>query len=153
MRGLHRCPHQLLLVSPPPRSAPACRQSATASSRGLRSSLAVFSAPGARVAAAAREQKWGHVEGDEDGGEEGLGEALHRTRELVECAMFAAVAGLAYFLSNSLAIENYFSCFFPLPIVISSLRWGLEASRKTVVSPIKSLRFFVLFCQTYTAVP
>ncbi|XP_008658231.1 uncharacterized isoform X1 [Zea mays] len=136
MRGLHRCPHQLLLVSPPPRSAPACRQSATASSRGLRSSLAVFSAPGARVAAAAREQKWGHVEGDEDGGEEGLGEALHRTRELVECAMFAAVAGLAYFLSNSLAIENYFSCFFPLPIVISSLRWGLEASRKTVVATV-----------------
>lgn len=136
MRGLHRCPHQLLLVSPPPRSAPACRQSATALSRGLRSSLAVFSAPGARVAAAAREQKWGHVEGDEDGGEEGLGEALHRTRELVECAMFAAVAGLAYFLSNSLAIENYFSCFFPLPIVISSLRWGLEASRKTVVATV-----------------
>lgn len=76
------------------------------------------------------------MEGDEDGGEEGLGEALHRTRELVECAMFAAVAGLAYFLSNSLAIENYFSCFFPLPIVISSLRWGLEASRKTVVATV-----------------
>uniref|UniRef100_A0A453NEA3 Uncharacterized protein n=1 Tax=Aegilops tauschii subsp. strangulata TaxID=200361 RepID=A0A453NEA3_AEGTS len=33
---------------------------------------------------------------------------------------------------NSLAIENYFSCFFPLPIVISSLRWGLEAGRKTM---------------------
>ncbi|KAF0923300.1 hypothetical protein E2562_005261 [Oryza meyeriana var. granulata] len=50
--------------------------------------------------------------------------------------MFASVAGLAYFLSNSLAIENYFSCFFPLPIVISSLRWGLEAGRKTVVATV-----------------
>lgn len=120
MRGLHRCPHQLLLVSPPPRSAPACRQSATASSRGLRSSLAVFSAPGARVAAAAREQKWGHVEGDEYGGEEGLGEALHRTRELVECAMFAAVAGLAYFLSNSLAIEVALLPFLHSPLRASS---------------------------------
>uniref|UniRef100_R7W544 Uncharacterized protein n=1 Tax=Aegilops tauschii TaxID=37682 RepID=R7W544_AEGTA len=50
--------------------------------------------------------------------------------------MFASVAGLAYFLSNSLAIENYFSCFFPLPIVISSLRWGLEAGRKTMVATV-----------------
>ncbi|KAL5648167.1 hypothetical protein ACJX0J_042522, partial [Zea mays] len=33
-------------------------------------------------------------------------------------------------------IQNYFSCFFPLPIVISSLRWGLEASRKTVVATV-----------------
>ncbi|CAD6340561.1 unnamed protein product [Miscanthus lutarioriparius] len=139
---LHRCP-QLLLVLPPPRPAAVCRQSATASSRGLRSPLAVFSVPVARapgpprLAAAAREEQWGHVAaGDDDGGEADLGEALARTRELVECAMFAAIAGLAYFLSNSLAIENYFSCFFPLPILISSLRWGLEAGRKTVVATV-----------------
>ncbi|XP_047076917.1 uncharacterized protein LOC124687127 [Lolium rigidum] len=68
--------------------------------------------------------------------EEDLGEALAKTRQLVECAMFASVAGLAYFLSNSLAIENYFSCFFPLPIVISSLRWGLAAGRKTMVATV-----------------
>ncbi|KAL5723432.1 hypothetical protein ACHQM5_006835 [Ranunculus cassubicifolius] len=48
--------------------------------------------------------------------------------------MFAAIAGLAYFLSNSLAIENYFGCFFALPIVISSMRWGLSAGRKTMVA-------------------
>jgi hypothetical protein len=42
---------------------------------------------------------------DEDEAEEDLGEALAKTRQLVECAMFASVAGLAYFLSNSLTIE------------------------------------------------
>jgi hypothetical protein len=63
---------------------------------------------------------------------------------------YASKANLFFYF---MLMQNYFSCFFPLPIVISSLRWGLEASRKTVVSPIKSLRFFVLFCQTYTAVP
>ncbi|KAM0924158.1 hypothetical protein ACQ4PT_005127 [Festuca glaucescens] len=73
---------------------------------------------------------------DEDEEEEDLGKALAKTRQLVECAMFASVAGLAYFLSNSLAIENYFSCFFPLPIVISSLRWGLAAGRKTMVATV-----------------
>ncbi|KAJ8760533.1 hypothetical protein K2173_015200 [Erythroxylum novogranatense] len=55
------------------------------------------------------------------------------TLRLVECSMFAAVTGLLYFLSNSLSIENYFGCFFPLPIVISSLRWGVAAGRKTMV--------------------
>ncbi|KAM3189252.1 hypothetical protein ACQJBY_067891 [Aegilops geniculata] len=73
---------------------------------------------------------------DEDEEDADLDNALTKTRRLVECAMFASVAGLAYFLSNSLAIENYFSCFFPLPIVISSLRWGLEAGRKTMVATV-----------------
>jgi hypothetical protein len=54
------------------------------------------------------QQQWGHAGNDD--GKEDLVEALHRTRQLVECAMFAAVAGLAYFLSNSLAIEV---CFLP----------------------------------------
>ncbi|XP_073002577.1 uncharacterized protein [Typha latifolia] len=68
----------------------------------------------------------------DDLGEEG--EVFKETLKLVECAMFASVAGLAYFLSNSLAIENYFGCFFALPIVISSMRWGLAAGRKTMVA-------------------
>jgi hypothetical protein len=54
---------------------------------------------------------------------------------------YASKANLFFYF---MLMQNYFSCFFPLPIVISSLRWGLEASRKTVVSPIKSLAF--LFC-------
>jgi hypothetical protein len=47
-------------------------------------------------------------------------------------------------------MQNYFSCFFPLPIVISSLRWGLEAGRKTVVSPIKLFTFFFLLPNLYS---
>ncbi|KAG1326657.1 hypothetical protein COCNU_01G005910 [Cocos nucifera] len=62
------------------------------------------------------------------------GEVFRKTLRLVECAMLASVSGLAYFLSNSLAIENYFGCFFSLPIVISSIRWGLAAGRKTMVA-------------------
>ncbi|KAK9277763.1 hypothetical protein L1049_007310 [Liquidambar formosana] len=62
------------------------------------------------------------------------GAVYQKTLRLVECSMFAAVSGLAYFLSNSLAIENYFGCFFALPIVISSMRWGVAAGRKTMVA-------------------
>ncbi|XP_027361506.1 uncharacterized protein LOC113869400 [Abrus precatorius] len=62
------------------------------------------------------------------------GAVYQKTLQLVECSMLAALTGLVYFLSNSLAIENYFSCFFSLPIVISSMRWGVEAGRKTLVA-------------------
>ncbi|XVE74461.1 hypothetical protein DITRI_Ditri12bG0018800 [Diplodiscus trichospermus] len=65
-----------------------------------------------------------------------------RTLRLVECSMFAAVTGLVYFLSNSLAIENYFGCFFSLPIVISSIRWGVACGRKQLVATVMLL--FVL---------
>uniref|UniRef100_A0A7C8YY44 DUF2232 domain-containing protein n=1 Tax=Opuntia streptacantha TaxID=393608 RepID=A0A7C8YY44_OPUST len=76
------------------------------------------------------------------------------TLRLVECSMFAAVAGLAYLLSNSLAIENYFGCFFALPIVVSSMRWGVAAGRKTMVAtailllvlsgPVKALTYVLM---------
>ncbi|XP_027151083.1 uncharacterized protein LOC113751316 isoform X2 [Coffea eugenioides] len=61
------------------------------------------------------------------------GEVYQKTLRLVECAMFSAVSGLTYLLSNSLAIENYFGCFFALPIVLSSMRWGVSAARKTML--------------------
>ncbi|KAL9226019.1 hypothetical protein vseg_001875 [Gypsophila vaccaria] len=64
------------------------------------------------------------------------------TLRLVECSMFASVSGLTYLLSNSLAIENYFGCFFALPIVITSMRWGVAAGRKTMVATVVLL--FVL---------
>ncbi|GJM91055.1 hypothetical protein PR202_ga07390 [Eleusine coracana subsp. coracana] len=134
MLRLYRCPR----VYPPPPLSAVCRQSAASSPTPNRS----FPPAGIRAQnpprrtavtqAVSEELERGQVDDADDG--EDLGEALERTRQLVECAMFAAVAGLAYFLSNSLAIENYFSCFFPLPIVISSLRWGLEAGRKTLVA-------------------
>ncbi|CAO2828443.1 unnamed protein product [Amaranthus hypochondriacus] len=77
-----------------------------------------------------------------------------KTLRLVECSMFAAVAGLTYLLSNSLAIENYFGCFFALPIVITSMRWGVAAGRKTMVAtamlllvlsgPVKALTYVLM---------
>ncbi|KAH9772092.1 Membrane protein [Citrus sinensis] len=81
------------------------------------------------------------------------GDVYLNTLRLVECSMFAAVTGLVYFLSNSLSIENYFGCFFSLPIVISSMRWGVAAGRKTMVAtamlllvlsgPVKALAYLL----------
>ncbi|XP_062111246.1 uncharacterized protein LOC133822821 isoform X1 [Humulus lupulus] len=81
------------------------------------------------------------------------GMVYQKTLALVECSMFAALTGLVYFLSNSLAIENYFGCFFSLPIVISSMRWGIPAGRKTMVAttmlllvlsgPVKALTYLL----------
>jgi hypothetical protein len=51
--------------------------------------------------------------------------------------MFDTIGWIVNLLLVFTLLQNYFSCFFPLPIVISSLRWGLEAGRKTVVSPIE----------------
>ncbi|KAJ4879761.1 Uncharacterized protein Rs2_36815 [Raphanus sativus] len=93
---------------------------------------------------------------EDDGKREESGDELvyQKTLRLVECAMFAAVTGLVYFLSNSLAIENYFGCFFALPIVISSLRWNIAGGRKTMVAtvmllfilsgPVKALTYFLM---------
>ncbi|PHU02175.1 hypothetical protein BC332_27426 [Capsicum chinense] len=82
------------------------------------------------------------------------GVVYKKTLRLVEGAMFAAVSGLAYLLSNSLAIENYFGCFFALPIVVSSMRWGIAAGRKTMVAtvillfvlsgPVKALNYMLM---------
>ncbi|XP_044488122.1 uncharacterized protein LOC123212936 isoform X3 [Mangifera indica] len=81
------------------------------------------------------------------------GVVYQKTLRLVECSMFAAVTGLVYFLSNSLSIENYFGCFFSLPIVITSMRWGVAAGRKTMVAtamlllvlsgPVKALAYLL----------
>ncbi|KAL2649980.1 hypothetical protein R1flu_018108 [Riccia fluitans] len=64
----------------------------------------------------------------------GDGSELQNTLRLVECAMLAATAGLAYFLSNMFRLEAYLGCFFPLPVVISSMRWGAAAGRKTMIA-------------------
>jgi hypothetical protein len=111
MLRFHRC----LRVHPPPPPPPlpaVCRQS-TAFSPGPKRSFpptgfrAQNSPRGdAVIPAVSGELQWSQV--DDDGFGEDLSEALDKTRQLVECAMFAAVAGLAYFLSNSLAIEVCF---------------------------------------------
>ncbi|CAM6076443.1 unnamed protein product [Sphagnum tenellum] len=94
----------------------------------------------------------GNEEEEEEGGERGKveekdmvmdtdgslltgdGSELRKTERLVECAMLAATAGLAFFLSTLLRLEAYLGCFFPLPVVISSMRWGAAAGRKTMVA-------------------
>ncbi|XP_074383473.1 uncharacterized protein LOC141725014 isoform X2 [Apium graveolens] len=83
------------------------------------------------------------------------GEVYKRTLRLVECSMFAALGGLAYILSCSLAIENYFGWFFALPIVFSSMRWGVSSGRKTMVAtailllvlagPLKALTYLLMY--------
>lgn len=59
------------------------------------------------IGEAERHREWGDargaVLGSEDLGEES--QVFKKTLRLVECAMFASVSGLAYFLSNSLAVE------------------------------------------------
>ncbi|CAM8979908.1 unnamed protein product [Rhodiola kirilowii] len=92
--------------------------------------------------------------GMEDGKEVNEEVVYKETLRLVECAMLAAVSGLTYFLSNSLAIENYFGCFFALPIVVMSMRWGVAAGRKTMVAtgmlllvlagPVKALTYLLM---------
>ncbi|KAI7756233.1 hypothetical protein M8C21_007212 [Ambrosia artemisiifolia] len=82
------------------------------------------------------------------------GDVYQKTLRLVECAMFAALGGLTYILSSSLAIENYFGCFFALPIVFSSMRWDIVAGRKTMVAtatlllvlagPIKAITYLLM---------
>ncbi|XP_062223392.1 uncharacterized protein LOC133922194 isoform X2 [Phragmites australis] len=106
MLRFHHCPHLPLPA--------VCRQPLAAPSPATPKRPIPFLVSGVRVrgplrldafsrAALGEQQQRRHVSYDDD--EEDLGEALDRTRQLVECAMFAAVAGLAYFLSNSLAIE------------------------------------------------
>ncbi|KAL6838490.1 hypothetical protein ACP4OV_031735 [Aristida adscensionis] len=100
-----------LAVSPPPRPT-RCSASATSLLRAARGGT-----PRRRLVSVGRavlgEQRGGR--GRASDGEESLDPdeaALARTRQLVECAMFAAVAGLAYFLSNSLAIEKLLQLLF-----------------------------------------
>ncbi|XVF03082.1 hypothetical protein REPUB_Repub04eG0230100 [Reevesia pubescens] len=81
------------------------------------------------------------------------GKSLLRFFQIVDEDAEIAVTGLVYFLSNSLAIENYFGCFFSLPIVISSIRWGVACGRKQLVAtamllfvlsgPVKALNYLL----------
>ncbi|KAK3031783.1 hypothetical protein RJ639_036935 [Escallonia herrerae] len=108
-------------------------------------------------------QSWSNEE-EENLGADDLtpgGEVYKKTLRLVECSMFAALGGLAYILSSSLSIENYFGCFFALPIVFSSMRWGIAAGRKTMVRHLSSaailkryiLEVFHVFLNNITVFP
>ncbi|KAF8036277.1 hypothetical protein BT93_C2102 [Corymbia citriodora subsp. variegata] len=160
---MHRAaPRPLPLPSPPFPRPPRSRSSpisvssslsATCNSNGFRARGGVSK----RAALAYGDDKgecFGGVaaETEEDLSVDGV--VYQNTLRLVECSMFAALSGLVYFLSNSLSIENYFGCFFGLPIVISSMRWGIAAGRKTMVAtavlllvlsgPLKSLTYLLM---------
>eukprot|EP00850_Spirogloea_muscicola_P006623 SM000031S11632 [mRNA] locus=s31:846315:848813:+ [translate_table: standard] len=73
---------------------------------------------------------------------------------MVETAMLAAAAGLAFFLSSLLRLDSYLGFFFPLPIVISAVKWGAARGRKTMVAtavlllvlagPVKALSYMLM---------
>jgi hypothetical protein len=53
---------------------------------------------------------------------------------LVETAMLAAVSGLAYALASTMHLEGYLGYFLPLPVILSALRSGPAAGRKTMTA-------------------
>ncbi|CAI9096350.1 OLC1v1032468C2 [Oldenlandia corymbosa var. corymbosa] len=128
------------------------------------SSLLIFNCRNVKGLADTEAPMWTHKDGGEEADDKNGdfeleylapdGEVYQRTLRLVECAMFSAVSGLTYLLSNSLAIENYFGCFFALPIVFSAMRWGVSAARKTMVAtfvllfvlsgPVKALTYLLM---------
>ncbi|KAI6676951.1 hypothetical protein NL676_037747 [Syzygium grande] len=156
---LHRtAPRHPRLPSPPLPRPPRLRSRPVSASLSL-SAICSFRARGVskRAAPAYGDGKGESLDGESVEMEEDLsvdGVVYQNTLRLVECSMFAALSGLVYFLSNSLSIENYFGCFFGLPIVISSMRWGIAAGRKTMVAtavlllvlsgPLKALTYLLM---------
>ncbi|KAK9823972.1 hypothetical protein WJX72_006715 [[Myrmecia] bisecta] len=59
---------------------------------------------------------------------------LDDTRRLVETAMLAAVSGLAYTLATLMKLEGYLGYFLPMPVIVSAMRSGPSAGRKTMVA-------------------
>lgn len=78
-----------------------------------RSCFAISSVSGASISGNQEDER------KQEAVEEGDEVVYQKTLRLVECAMFAAVTGLVYFLSNSLAIE-VFSPFLRNKTMISS---------------------------------
>lgn len=77
--------------------------------------------------------------------------SLHATQRLVETAMLAAVSGLSYALATTMHLEGYLGYFLPLPVILSALRSGPAAGRKTMTAtfflvlillgPVKALTY------------
>lgn len=65
---------------------------------------------------------------------------IDKTRRLVETAMLAAVAGLAYTIATLMKIEGYLNYILPLPVILSSLRGGPSSAIKSL-----TVAFLLLF--------
>ena len=59
---------------------------------------------------------------------------VYHVQRLVETAMLAAVSGLAYALATTMHLEGYLGYFLPLPVILSALRSGPAAGRKTMTA-------------------
>lgn len=55
-------------------------------------------------------------------------------QRLVETAMLAAVGGVVYTVASILKLQSYLGYFQPMPIVVSAMRWGPAAGRKTMTA-------------------
>ncbi|KAK8965526.1 hypothetical protein KSP40_PGU003382 [Platanthera guangdongensis] len=86
----------------------------------------------------------GSGDSGDDGGRDdgGGGDCMKCELRLLEVATFLTITGTGYMIRRELSIHNYFGCFFSLPIVISCMRWGLAAGRKTMVAT--AILLFVL---------
>lgn len=69
-------------------------------------------------------------------------------QRLVETAMLAAVSGLAYALATTMHLEGYLGYFLPLPVILSALRSGPAAGRKTVSATFFLLLSELMVCNT-----
>jgi hypothetical protein len=66
------------------------------------------------------------------------------TLRMVETAMLAAVAGLAYTVATLLKLEGYLAYVMPLPVVVACLRNGAGAGVKTT-----AVAFLLLFSELF----
>eukprot|EP00210_Caulerpa_lentillifera_P008796 g8392.t1 len=77
------------------------------------------------------------------------------SRVLVETSMLAAVSAISQFLLGMLRLESYMYYILPFPLVLSSIRSGPIAGRKTlmatfflmlvIMGPTRALAYVVLF--------
>eukprot|EP00240_Pyramimonas_obovata_P006382 CAMPEP_0118925312 /NCGR_PEP_ID=MMETSP1169-20130426/3213_1 /TAXON_ID=36882 /ORGANISM="Pyramimonas obovata, Strain CCMP722" /LENGTH=311 /DNA_ID=CAMNT_0006866565 /DNA_START=78 /DNA_END=1013 /DNA_ORIENTATION=- len=64
--------------------------------------------------------------------EENYASLQQKTQAMVETAMLAAFAGLAYYLGTALRLEAHLGSFLPLPIVIGAARWNPRVAAKVL---------------------
>lgn len=69
------------------------------------------------------------------------------SQRLVETAMLAAVSGLAYALASTMHLEGYLGYFLPLPVILSALRSGPGAGRKTMTATFFLVLSELCMCQ------
>jgi hypothetical protein len=62
--------------------------------------------------------------------------------------MLAAVGGVVYTLSSVLKLKGYLDYFQPMPVVVSAMRWGPAAGRKTMTATCFLLLGVAVLCSS-----